>query len=106
MTQITFVEHGGNRIEAQAQPGDSVMKVALAYGLGGITAECGGCLSCATCHVYVDEGWLERIPAATDDERALIECAVDAGPSSRLSCQLIVAEGLDGLVVHLPESQY
>ncbi|MBD9562276.1 MULTISPECIES: 2Fe-2S iron-sulfur cluster-binding protein [unclassified Pseudomonas] len=106
MARITFIEHNGKRIEVEAQSGDSLMKVALANGVEGLTAECGGCLSCATCHAYVDDDWVDRIPSPTDEELVMVECAVDARPNSRLTCQVVVSDDMDGLVVHLPASQY
>lgn len=106
MARITFVQHTGKRIDVDAENGSSLMKVALANGVEGLAAECGGCLSCATCHAYIDDEWVERIPCASDDELVMVECAVDAGANSRLTCQVIVSEDMDGLVVHIPVSQY
>jgi 2Fe-2S ferredoxin len=79
---------------------------AIENGIEGIVAECGGACSCATCHCYVDESWIDKTGRAEDMEEALIECAEKPRETSRLSCQIEVTEDLDGLVVHLPESQY
>ncbi|MDH4565180.1 2Fe-2S iron-sulfur cluster binding domain-containing protein [Pseudomonas sp. BN414] len=106
MARITFIEHTGKSIEVDAKNGDSLMKAALASGVEGLTAECGGCLSCATCHCYVDEEWTNRLPSPSDEELVMVECAVDARPNSRLSCQVVVSEDMDGLVIHIPASQY
>lgn len=79
---------------------------AIQNGVQGITAECGGVLSCATCHVYVDPAWMSRAGAAEDDERDMLEAvAAEQRPNSRLSCQIAVNQALDGLVVDIPETQ-
>ena len=106
MARITFIEHTGKRIEVDAENGESLMNAALASGVEGLSAECGGCLSCATCHAYVDEEWVERIPSPSDEELVMVECAVDARHNSRLTCQVMVSDAMDGLVIHLPASQY
>ncbi len=72
----------------------------------GILAECGGACSCATCHCYVDEAWLEKAGNASDMEKDMLDSVMGQRDTSRLSCQLAVTEEMDGLVVHLPESQY
>ena len=75
--------------------------------IDGIAADCGGCMTCATCHVIVDPAWIERLPAASADEDAMLDTtAVPRQPTSRLSCQIALEDGLDGLVAGLPESQY
>ena len=106
MPRITFIESSGERKEVEGAIGDSVMRVAIDNGVEGLAAECGGCLSCATCHAYVAEDWVSRIPAATEDELVMIDCAIDPKPNSRLTCQLVVTPDLDGLVVEIPASQY
>ena len=88
-----------------AEPGVSVMQVATSHALAGIDADCGGSLSCATCHVYVDEGWFERVGEPGATEREMLEFAESPGPTSRLSCQIRYTHALDGLIVRLPESQ-
>lgn len=82
------------------------MQTAVNNMVDGIVAECGGCLSCATCHVYIDEAWRERVGPAAGDEQAMLALAVDPRDSSRLSCQIAVTDALDGLVVHMPEAQF
>jgi ferredoxin, 2Fe-2S len=107
MFQVTLISHSGERIELEAQPGRSLMRVATAAGIDGIAADCGGCLSCATCHVYVDEVWLARLPAPQADELAMLELtAQERRPNSRLSCQISLDESLHGLTVRMPEHQY
>lgn len=74
-------------------------------GVDGIDADCGGQLSCATCHVKIDPQWQGKLPEACIDELEMLEFAVDLGEGSRLSCQIIVSDEMDGLTVHVPESQ-
>jgi len=106
MTLITFVAHDGNRTEVHAEAGSSVMRAALDNGVAGIEAECGGACSCATCHCYVDDAWQSLLVAPSELEQDMLECVNDPQPSSRLSCQIVITPGLDGLVVTLPASQY
>jgi 2Fe-2S ferredoxin len=106
MPSIHFV-HPDKRSEAVAAAiGDSVMQVASGHGVDGIVAECGGNAMCATCHVYVDEGWLPRLAAMSTEENELLDgVAAERQPNSRLSCQIKVTPELDGLVVRLPDRQ-
>lgn len=91
----------------QVRPGTSLMHAAVDAGIDGIAADCGGSLTCATCHVYVQEPWLERLPAPSEDEDAMLDLTASARqPNSRLSCQLVITDALDGLSVELPPSQY
>lgn len=107
MASVTYVEHGGTRHEVDVAEGDSVMQGALNHMVGGIAAECGGGLACATCHCYVDDAWIARItpPSRTEDEM-LDAVAAERRPGSRLSCQILIDAALDGLVVHLPDVQF
>lgn len=105
--QITLIAAGGTRHVLDAGPGQSLMRAATKAGIEGIAADCGGCLSCATCHVYVDPAWVERLPPMSDDEASMLEMtAAERRPESRLSCEITLTDSLDGLVVHLPETQY
>ena len=106
MPMITFVEADGRTRQAEIAAGYSLMQGALDNGVDAILAECGGCVTCATCHVYIDGQWLEKIESADDSEKAVIEYVVEPRINSRLSCQIEVTDAMDGLVVHLPESQY
>lgn len=103
--RVIYVLHDGSRFEVETPVGTSVMRAAQADGVRGIEAECGGCLTCATCHVYVDPEWSGRLPEPTDDERIMVDCAIDVRPNSRLSCQIAMTDDLDGLVVEIPASQ-
>jgi len=105
MTRIVFVTPDSQRIEIDAQDGLSVMECARRANVPGIVAECGGACSCATCHVYVDAPWSDRVGAAAGMERDMLEFAEEVRESSRLSCQLKVAPDLDGLTLHLPDGQ-
>jgi ferredoxin, 2Fe-2S len=106
MPSITYVHPDGAREVLDVPVGTSVMRAAILNGVDGIVAECGGEMMCATCHVYVEEPYLDRTPSQSDDERAMLEfTASERRPSSRLSCQLVVTPEMDGLVVHLPETQ-
>lgn len=106
MAKITFIAHDGAQSVVDARSGDSVMRAALSNDVDGIVGECGGSMMCATCHCYVDEAWIERVGTRADGEEDMLESAVcEVTPSSRLSCQIRIRPELDGLVVHLPESQ-
>jgi 2Fe-2S ferredoxin len=90
-----------------AQPGQSLMQAAVAAGVDGIAADCGGCLSCATCHVLVADDWLPRLPPIGPDEAAMLDAtAVPREPGSRLACQVVITPGMDGLRARLPSTQY
>lgn len=91
----------------QAQPGQSLMQAAVDANLPGIQADCGGLLTCATCHVLVHSDWQAKLPPVSSDEEGMLAFTAQARqPGSRLSCQIMLTEALDGLQVTLPESQY
>jgi ferredoxin, 2Fe-2S len=93
--------------EAQAKPGDILMRVGLALGLDNMAADCGGNLTCATCHVMVDPAWVDKLPPVSEDEDSMLDyAAVARQPNSRLSCQIQLTPELNGLVVDLPSTQY
>ncbi|MDA9433765.1 2Fe-2S iron-sulfur cluster-binding protein [Bradyrhizobium sp. CCBAU 51627] len=105
MPQITYVEHDGKQHTLDISSGLSVMEGAVKNGVPGIDADCGGACACATCHVYVDAGWLGVLPPKSPIEKQMLECASNTASNSRLSCQIKVTVALDGLRVSLPESQ-
>jgi 2Fe-2S ferredoxin len=106
MPAITFIHPNGKNDHVDVSDGESAMQAATRHGLDGILAECGGNAMCATCHVYVDDSWLARLPAMSDDEDALLDgAAAERQPNSRLSCQIKLTSELDGLVLRLPERQ-
>ena len=106
MGRVTYIESNGEERQVDLDNGQSIMQGALDNMIEGILGECGGCCSCATCHCYVDEAWLEKVGAPDDMERDMLDSVVDPKSGSRLSCQIQMSEHLDGLVVRLPESQF
>jgi 2Fe-2S ferredoxin len=105
MPKITIIEFSGKEHHLETESGQSVMQAAIDALVPGIMADCGGSCSCATCHCYVDEAWVARLPAVETAERDMLECALDPRDNSRLSCQVRVTSQCDGLVVRLPQSQ-
>lgn len=105
MPKIIFIEHDGTVHETQAELHSSVMETALRNGVNSVVAECGGGRTCATCHVYVDEAWIERVGPPSPEEDAELDAAFDVRANSRLSCQIKVTEALDGLIVRTPSYQ-
>jgi 2Fe-2S ferredoxin len=106
MVKITFVDFEGQSRSVEAEIGSTVMEAAIRNDIPGIEAECGGACACATCHVYVDAAWLEKTGDKTAMEESMLDFAEGVEPNSRLACQIKIADGLDGLVVRLPESQH
>ena len=105
MARIEYIEAGGVEHVLDLEPGLSVMQGAVGNGVRGIIGECGGAASCATCHVYVDPAWLGKIGEKSATEEALLEEVCAPQSNSRLSCQIMITEELDGLVVRLPAKQ-
>ena len=105
MTKITYKDFQGNSKTIEIENGLSVMEGAIQNDIPGIDADCGGAMACATCHVYVEEKWFNKITKAEDAEVDMIDMAHEPKKNSRLSCQLIVSDELDGLVVTTPEKQ-
>ena len=106
MPKITYIEHNGTEYAVDVKKGLSVMEGAVKHNVPGIDADCGGACACATCHVYVDEAWREKVGEASAMEESMLDFAENVEPNSRLSCQIRVTEALDGLVVRMPESQH
>ncbi|WP_414901791.1 2Fe-2S iron-sulfur cluster-binding protein [Sphingomonas flavalba] len=104
--KITFIEYNGAVHVVEGEAGQSVMDLAVKHGIPGVVGDCGGACACATCHIHVDPRWLAATGEAGDMETSLLEFARDPDANSRLSCQIKVSPALDGLIVHLPESQY
>lgn len=106
MPKVTFIDASGASTVVNIPAGWSLMEGAVQNDISGIAAECGGGCACATCHVFVDDAWAERLPARSPSEQDLLECtAVPRAPNSRLSCQIKLSPDMDGLVVRLPERQ-
>ncbi len=105
MAKITYIDHRGKTHTIEVSNGLSVMEGAVQNNIPGIDADCGGGMACATCHVYVKEEWLDKLPKKEDGEEDMIDMAFEPNKFSRLSCQLIVSDEIDGLIVNLPEKQ-
>ena len=106
MVHVVFIDHDGQRRDADVRAGLSVMEGAIANRIPGIDGDCGGACACATCHVYVDPPWGDRLDPPSDLESGMLSMAVEPQPNSRLACQIVVAPELDGLTVRTPISQY
>ena len=105
MPKITFKDYQGTSRTIEIENGLSVMEGAIQKEISGIDADCGGSMACATCHVYVDDKWFDKIPKAEDAEIDMIDMAFEPKKNSRLSCQIIVSDELEGLKVTTPEKQ-
>ena len=105
MAKIKYIEHKGKSHTIDVASGLSVMEGAIQNNIPGIDADCGGSMACATCHVYVKEKWFDKLPKKEDGEEDMIDMAYEPNKFSRLSCQLIVSDELNGLVVKLPIKQ-
>ena len=106
MTTITYIEPSGNAVDVSVAEGWSLMQAAIANGVDGIVGECGGSCACATCHCYVDEARMADLPAPSQGELDMLDnVAAERRPTSRLACQLKATAALQGLVLHLPETQ-
>ena len=101
MPKMVFVEQGGARREVDAPLGLSVLEIAHKHGVD-IEGACEGSLACSTCHVIVDPAWFGKLATPTEDEEDMLDLAFDLQETSRLGCQIIMTEALDGLVVRLP----
>ena len=105
MPKVTYKDFKGNSKTIVVENGLSVMEGAIQNDISGIDADCGGSMACATCHVYVEEKWFEKMPKAEDAEVDMIDMAFEPKKNSRLSCQIVVGDELDGLVVTTPSKQ-
>ena len=106
MAKITYVDHEGTERVVEATNGESVMEAAIKNSIPGIDADCGGACACATCHVYIDEAFMEKVGSPEDMEQSMLDFAENVQANSRLSCQISVRDDLDGLKVTTPESQH
>jgi len=105
MPKITYIEHNGKSHTLEVANGLTVMEGAVQNNIPGIDADCGGSCACATCHVYVDEKWFNKLPNKESAEEDMLDMASEPKPLSRLSCQLTVSDAMDGLVVKMPSKQ-
>ncbi len=105
MAKIKYIEYNGKEHVVEVQNGLTVMEGAVQNDIPGIDADCGGGMSCATCHVYVKEDWYDKLPKKDMGEDDMLDQAYEPKAKSRLSCQIMVSDDLDGLTVHMPEKQ-
>ena len=105
MPKITYIDSTGNQKTIDVAIGLSVMEGAIQNNIPGIDADCGGSMACATCHVYVEDSWFNKLPKAEDAEQDMIDMAYKPNKNSRLSCQIVVSDEIDGLTVTTPEKQ-
>ena len=105
MPKITYIEQNGNSKTIEVNNGLTVMEGAVQNNIPGIDADCGGGMACATCPVYVEDSWLNKLPKAEDAEQDMIDMAYKPNKNSRLSCQIVVSDEIDGLTVTTPEKQ-
>ena len=106
MAKITYIEFNGTAHPLEVKPGLSVMEGAVKNNIPGIDADCGGACACATCHVYVDAAWTDKVRKPSAMEESMLDFAENVEPNSRLACQIKVTDELDGLVVRTPEAQH
>ena len=102
MAKITFIKPDGSRVVVEAESGTSIMEAGRDADVG-IEGTCGGCISCATCHVIIDDAWFDKIGPAIDDEDDMLDMAVGRQANSRLGCQIEISDSLDGLTVTVAE---
>ena len=105
MSKITYIDNQGNSNTIDVENGLTVMEGAIQNDIPGIDADCGGGMACATCHVYVNEEWQDKLPVKEDGEEDMLDMAFEPKKNSRLSCQIIVSDELDGLTVNIPSKQ-
>jgi 2Fe-2S ferredoxin len=106
MPVITYVEHDGAEHRVTLAVGVSLMQGAIANNVPGIDADCGGACACATCHIFIDPAWAERLGERGAMEASMLDFAEGVQETSRLACQIKVADEHDGLIVRLPEAQH
>ena len=105
MPKVTYIDYQDNSKTIEVANGLTVMEGAIQNDISGIDADCGGSMACATCHVYVEKEWFDKIPKAEEAEVDMIDMAIEPKKNSRLSCQIIISDELDGLTVTTPEKQ-
>ena len=105
MAKVTYIEHSGKSHTIEVPNGLSLMEGAVQNNISGIDADCGGSCACATCHVYVNEKWFDKLPNKEDAEEDMLDLAFEPKKNSRLACQITVTDNLDGVVVKMPSKQ-
>jgi 2Fe-2S ferredoxin len=106
MAKIIFIDNTGKETSVEAENGMTVMEVAVRNSIPGIDADCGGACACATCHVYVDQAWMEKVGKAQSMEEDMLDFAFDVRENSRLSCQIKVSDVIDGIMIRTPAKQF
>jgi 2Fe-2S ferredoxin len=106
MAKITFIQPDGSQQTVDAEPGVTVMEAAKLHNVPGIEAECGGACACATCHVYIDAAWRDKVGKPESMEEDMLDFAFEVREESRLCCQIKVRPELDGLIVRVPGKQF
>jgi 2Fe-2S ferredoxin len=105
MPRVIFYGSNGVQNELDVSLGDTLMEVAIDNNVAGIVAECGGACACATCHTYVAEAWLDKLPAISDMEDGMLDAVLDRRDNSRLACQIEITAALDGLEIHAADNE-
>ena len=105
MPKITYIEHNGKSHVADVPKGLSIMEGAVQNNIPGIDADCGGACACATCHIYVDKNWYDKLPVKESAEEDMLDLAFEPNKFSRLGCQIIVTDELDGMILKMPSKQ-
>ena len=105
MAKINYITHNNQTHTVEVQNGLTVMEGAIQNDIPGIDADCGGGMACATCHVYVNDEWFDKLPIKEDGEEDMLDMAFEPKKNSRLSCQIVVSDELDGLTVNIPSKQ-
>ena len=105
MPTVNFMDCHGNPRDLEVPEGCTLMEIALENDVAGIVAECGGCCACATCHSYIDEEWVDRLPPIDDMEDAMLDCALERKPNSRLTCQIQMTAELAGLKLQAADNE-
>ena len=105
MSKITYTDNKGNSKTIDVENGLTVMEGAIQNDIPGIDADCGGGMACATCHVYIKEEWWDKLPNKEDGEEDMLDMAYEPNKFSRLSCQVLISDELDGLTVSIPSKQ-
>jgi ferredoxin, 2Fe-2S len=106
MPRITFISHAGEHHEVDVPAGTTLMRAATDHGVPGIDGDCGGQCACATCHCFIEAPWAALLGARSERENDMLNFVVEPRPSSRLGCQVVITDALDGIVVSLPEGQH
>ena len=106
MAKITYIEHNGTEHSVEVANGLTVMEGARDNNIAGIEADCGGACACATCHVFVNEAWIDKVGERGEMEQSMLDFAENVRTTSRLSCQIALTDELDGLIVDMPEAQH